>query len=120
MHGSKRGSWWGLYALAALTVGLLYAAARVHVGEVLHKVLYVAIILVVTTLAWLWSETHANLLGAEGVNAQAEKAALAATGVEAGRYAPSRTATQAHFRSIMLAGESNASPADPGPGPHAM
>jgi hypothetical protein len=104
MNRNQRRTWWGLYALAPITVGLLAVAARVQVGAVLHKVFYAVIIVAVSALAWLWSETHANLMGAEGVNAQAEEQVLATAGTQDGRFAPSLTGRQAHYRSVMLSG----------------
>ncbi len=100
MRRSKRRPWWGLYAVGLVTAALLYGSTRV--GGALHGLLLIAIIVVAGLLAWLWSEAHAKLMAAEGVNAQAEEDSLAAAGVRPGRFAPSVTLRQANYRSIML------------------
>ncbi len=100
MRRSKRRPWWGLYAVGLVTAALLYGSTRV--GGALHKLLLVGIIVVAGLLAWLWSEAHANLMAAEGVNARAEEDSLAAAGIRRGRFAPSLTLTQANYRSSML------------------
>ena len=103
MKRSTRGSWWGLYALVPVSAALLYIVATVKVGETARSILLLAVVVAVPTLALLWSERHADLMGAEGVDAQAEKDSLAALGVETRRLAPSLTARQAHYRGVMLA-----------------
>ncbi len=103
MKRRQRGSWWGLYALGLLTAVLLYASARVRWAG--HRVLPLAIILVAGYLAWLWAEKHADLVAAEGANARAEEDSLIAAGYAPGRWAPSLTARQANYRTIILSGE---------------
>ncbi len=103
MKQSKGRSWLGLYALIPVTTGLLYAAFSARVAPALHVAMLIAIVVVVPLLALGWSERHADLLGAEGVNARAEEDALKAAGIRAGRFAPSQTARQAQYRRVMLA-----------------
>ncbi len=102
MRQSKRGSWWGLYALIPLTAILLVLAARAKMGEPLHRILLLAIVLAVAALAFLWSEQHADLIGSQGVDAEAEESQLGSAGIEAGRFAPSLTPLQAHYRQVMF------------------
>ncbi len=99
---NKRGSWRGLYALIPLTAILLLLAARLKVGASLHQLLLVAIVVVIAVLALLWSEGNADLLGSEGVDADAEASELGAAGIEPGRFAPSITTSQAHYRQVMF------------------
>jgi hypothetical protein len=102
MKRGRRGSWWGLYALIPVTALLLVLADKVRVGEPLHQILLIAVVVVVAVLALLWSERHADLLGSEGVDAQAEASELAETGIASGRFLPSITARQAHYRQVMF------------------
>ena len=102
MKRTKKGSWWGLYALIPITVTLLYLAHRARVEQSVHVILLVAIVIGVPALALLWSEKHADLMGSEGVDARAEEESLVAAGITAGRFAPSLTARQAHYRRMML------------------
>lgn len=103
---SKSASWWGLYALIPLTALLLVLAARVKMGEAVHQMLLVAIVVVVAVLAFAWSEQHADLMGSEGVDADAEASELTTAGIEPGRFAPSLTTRQAHYRRVMFARQS--------------
>ncbi len=99
---SKRGSWLGLYALIPFTAILLLLAARLKVRAPLHQILLVAVVVAVAFLAFLWSEGHADLMGSEGVDAEAEASESGAAGIEPGRFAPSITALQAHYRQVMF------------------
>ncbi len=99
---SNRGSWRGLYALIPLTAILLLLAARLKLRGPLHQILLVGVVLVVAVLAFLWSEGHADLMGSEGADAEAETSELSAAGIEPGRFAPSITALQAHYRQVMF------------------
>jgi hypothetical protein len=102
MHYTKRGSWRGLYALLPLAGGLLYLAYRVQVEEVWHTLLLGGVVMIIGSLAWHWSETHADLMASEGVDAQAGEDTLAAGGIQPGRYAPSLSTTQAQYRLVMF------------------
>ena len=103
MKRNTRGSWWGLYALVPISVALLYVSAKVKAGETVHMILLLAVAVAVPILALLWSESHADLMGSEGVDARAERDSLDASGVDTGRLAPSLTTRQAHYRGVMLA-----------------
>ncbi len=104
---SNRGSWRGLYALIPLTAILLFLAARLKLRAPLHQILLIAVVVAVAVLAWLWSEGHADLLGSEGVDAEAEASELRAAGIEPRRFAPSITALQAHYRQVMFSRHSS-------------
>jgi hypothetical protein len=86
-----------------ISVVLLYLVYRVRGGQALHAILLVAVAICVPLLALLWSEKHRDLMGAEGANALAEEDALRTAGIPAGRFAPSLTERQAHYRMTMLA-----------------
>ncbi len=102
MKRINKGSWWGWTALFPMTFVLLYMAATVHVGAALHRILLITVIVFIAILALLWTEKHADLMGSEGADAQAEGESLTAAGVEPGQFAPSLTVRQANYRSVML------------------
>jgi hypothetical protein len=113
MNQRKQGSWWGLYTLLPLTLALLVVAAKVPMGHTLHQILLALIVVVVAILAWQWTERHATLMGADGVNAQAEEETFASAGFEPGRFAPSLTKTQAQYRSVMFTQQNEETPPRP-------
>jgi hypothetical protein len=101
-HGPKH-SWWGLYLFAAVIAALLYADSRARLSPAIHTLVLIAIIVGAASLAWSWSESHADLLGSQGIDAKAEAYALADQGVDTHDLAPSLTARQAGYRQVMLA-----------------
>jgi len=102
MKRRKSSGWWGLYILVPVTLGLLLLADRApgH-GDTWHTLVTIGIVLLACGLAWLWSERNADLVGAQGVDAQAEGKSLSERGIRPGSLAPSLTARQAHYRQVM-------------------
>ena len=103
MRHGKRRRWWGLYLLAPLDGGLLFAEARLHGAATWHTIILLAIVGVTCALAFAWSESHADLLGSEGADAWAEQQSLAELGHAPGTFAASTTTRQALYRQVMLA-----------------
>ena len=102
MKRRKSPRWWGLYIVAPVALGLLLVAdgATGH-GETWHTLVSIGIAVLACGLAWLWSERNADLVGAQGVDAQAEGKSLSERGIRPGSLAPSLTARQAHYRQVM-------------------
>jgi hypothetical protein len=102
MKRRKSPRWWGLYIVAPVSLGLLFVAdgAPGH-GETWHTVVSIGVAVLACGLAWLWSERNADLVGSQGVDAQAEEKVLSERGIRPGRLAPSLTARQAHYREVM-------------------
>ncbi len=103
MLRKPRMGWGGLYLLGVLAGLLLYGIAKAPVGTVWHTLALIVLIVAACGLALRWSEGHADLMGSQGVDAQAEEQALQMNGIEPGRLAPSLTARQARYRQVMLA-----------------
>jgi hypothetical protein len=104
MKRRKTPGWWGLYVIAPVALGLLLLANRAQwLGEGGHTAVTIGIVLLACGLAWLWSEKHDELMGAQGIDAQAEEQALSERGIRPGSLAPSITARQANYRQVMLA-----------------
>ncbi len=102
MKSRRQRPWSGLYLLGLAIGALLYLDARVHLGPTAHTVALIAIIVGAVGLAWRWSESHPDLVGSQGADAQAEAQALAAMGIDPDSVAPSMTARQAQYRQIMF------------------
>jgi hypothetical protein len=104
MKRRKSSGWWSLYIIAPAALGLLILANRMQwLGEAGDTLVMLGTVLLACGLAWLWSEKHADLLGSQGADAQAEAQALSERGIPPGSLAPSISARQAHYRQVMAA-----------------
>jgi hypothetical protein len=103
MRRIKRESWWGLYGLVPLTVLLLCLAYLAKASQGLQNVLIGAIAVLISILALLWSERHADLMHSNGVDSLTGEHALRAVRITNPRLAPSLTAGRAQIHSILLA-----------------
>ena len=61
--------WWGLFALAPLTVALIVFDDATRLSETGHLILLAAIAVVICVLAVVWAERNPELMEREGADA---------------------------------------------------
>lgn len=85
---NNRHSWRGIYLIGLLAAGLLGADALAPLSTEWHDIVTVGVVFLLFGLTLYWTETHADLVEAEGIDAQARRRWFIAQGE---RYVLPRT-----------------------------